>query len=67
MTAARGEALWFDLGKVVMANPSFSEMISRQGGGTPAPAASWLSLVVAAESWEATEGVGSTGGFSECC
>lgn len=64
MTPAPGEEPWFDLGKVAMANPSFNEMISMQGGGTSAPGASGLSLVVAAESSEVTKGVGGTG---ECC
>lgn len=53
-----GGRLWFNLGKVVMASPSFSEMISREGGGTPAPVAPWLPSGAA---------LGSRGGIFERC
>lgn len=53
-----GGQLWFNLGKVVMVSPSFSEMISREGGGTPAPVAPWLPSGAA---------LGSQGGIFERC
>lgn len=61
-----GGWLWFDFGNVVMVNPSFREMISRQEGGTPAPVAPWLSSGVTG-SQEGTGGKGRRGGFLERC
>lgn len=49
-----------------MVNPSFSEMISRQGGGTPAPVAPQLSSGLTGRR-EGTGGEGSRGGFLERC